>query len=308
MREARRLLASRFYMDRAGSAADTVLLLGCARSGTTWLMELINARLDHRVMFEPLFPKHVAMFRAFPQYGYIRPDDPKPRQQAQLHRVMEGRVRHRWIDRHNTAFAARHRLIKMIRASMMTGYLRRAYPDTPMVYVLRHPVAFVLSMLRLGYAQHDVPFWTGQPQLRDDFLQGHEDWLAKWEDRVTYLAVYWAVLNRVALSQLGSGDAHVMLYETLCTEPEAEVTALFSYLGQPMDDRVKAAIDRPSRMSRDRSAIRTGEDLVSGWQKRASAEQVERILVVVEAFGLGGLYTEEAMPNPRVLARLLAED
>ena len=41
------------FRRRAGDESNTVLLLGSARSGTTWIGEMIDRHHDHRIVFEP---------------------------------------------------------------------------------------------------------------------------------------------------------------------------------------------------------------------------------------------------------------
>jgi hypothetical protein len=43
----------RLYRDSSEDIRRTLLIAGTARSGTTWLAELLGARLPCRIMFEP---------------------------------------------------------------------------------------------------------------------------------------------------------------------------------------------------------------------------------------------------------------
>ncbi|MGZ4613541.1 MAG: hypothetical protein ACXV1K_10300, partial [Kineosporiaceae bacterium] len=66
------------YVDRAPDYRASVVLLGSARSGTTWVGEVIDRHHDHRVVFEPLRPGRVPQVRAYANGQYLRRDDTDP--------------------------------------------------------------------------------------------------------------------------------------------------------------------------------------------------------------------------------------
>ena len=72
---ARWRLKSWAYVDLAHVHRATVALLGSARSGTTWVGEVIDRHHDHRVVFEPLRANHVPQAKAFANGQYLRRDD-----------------------------------------------------------------------------------------------------------------------------------------------------------------------------------------------------------------------------------------
>ena len=54
----RQFLTKRFFID-IGDPTSTILLVGSARSGTTWMQGILNCRNDHRILFEPFNSRHV---------------------------------------------------------------------------------------------------------------------------------------------------------------------------------------------------------------------------------------------------------
>ena len=95
---------------------------------------------------------------------------------------------------------------------------------------------------------------------------------------------------------VGAGELTTVFYENLCANPSQEIDRIFRRLGHPYDASVFGRLHQPSMMSSQGSAVVTGDDRIAGWQKELSPRQIRAVLGVVEAFGLGDLYGESAMP------------
>jgi hypothetical protein len=86
-------------------------------------------------------------------------------------------------------------------------------------------------------------------------------------------------------------------YEQLCQQPEVELGRIFQSLGLDVQSANFDALDLPSMTSVGTSALVTGNDPISGWQKSLSSQQIAKILAIVEAFGLGHLYGHQLTPR-----------
>jgi len=291
------LLTKVFYLDRAGGSEDCVFVAGSGRSGTTWVMELINVHRDHRVIFEPFAAHRVRFLPGFHRQQYVRPDDHDSVVAAMFDRVIEGRFRSWWTDQHNRAFLPRRRLIKAIRANLCLGYVCRRYPRMPIVLLIRHPCAAAVSMARLGYGRYPTSVFLDQPALVEDHLAARVDLIRTTDDAFDKLVLRWCIQHQVLFSQLGAEDVHLMFYEELCDDPHGSFESLFSYLGRPYDLAAREAVTRPSRLAGDHSAILRGSPSVDAWRKSVSAEQLDRAVAILDAFGLGDIYGTAPRPN-----------
>lgn len=291
------LLAKIFYVDLAGGSKDCTLVAGGGRSGTTWVMEMINAGRDHRVVFEPFAPHRVRFLPGLDRQQYVRPEDDDPTTAALFDRVIDGRYRSWWTDQHNRTFLCRRRLIKAIRANLCLGYIRRRYPRMPIVLLVRHPCAAASSMLRLGYGRYPMSVFLDQPTLVEDHLDPYIDLIRSTEDEFDVRVLRWCVQHKVLFSQLAEGDVHLMFYEELCEDPHGSFEALFTYLGRSYGRTAKKAVHKPSRLSGDHSAILGGSPSVDAWRKSVSAEQLERATRLLDAFGLSDIYGEATSPD-----------
>lgn len=301
------LAARVFYLDVAGGSENCVFLAGGGRSGTTWVMEAINAERDHRVVFEPLAAHRLRFLSGFHRQHYLRPDDDDPYTAEVMDRVIHGRYRSWWTDQHNRTVLCRRRLIKSIRANLCLGYIRRRYPEMPMVLLIRHPCAAASSMLKLGYGGHPLSQFLDQPALVEDHLAPYEEMIRTTIDPFERRVVRWCIQHAVLFSQLREGDVHLMFYEELCDEPHESFAALYAHLGMPFNEPAREAVHRPSRLTGDHSEILKGAPKVDAWREGVSSEQVTRAMKILEAFGVGDVYGEDDRPDRRAVeARLRA--
>jgi len=297
----RDFLAPFFFIDRAGGPENSLVLSGSPRSGTTWIMEVLNAHQDHRLVFEPLRPQSVRMVRRLERFTYIRRHNDDPELARLMRRVMSGRYRYFWTDRHNRSFWCTRRLVKLVRGNMLMGYLKQQSPATPIIFIMRHPIAQILSMHKLGYSPFDAKLYLNQPALVEDYLEPYVDRIRSTEGYFENLVLHWCIQNRVALSQCRPDDVHLVFYEELCTDPQTHAERLYQLLGRPIDDRVRRAIRAPSRMANPDSAIVTGatagEKLISAWRDKATPQQIDTVLEGLRAFELDKIYHDALMPD-----------
>jgi hypothetical protein len=102
----------------------------------------------------------------------------------------------------------------------------------------------------------------------------------------------------VPLKQLRPGEVHIVFYENMVREPEAEVHKLLTYLGKNPEGIDIDRLKRPSLTARKvSSAAWTGEDRVDAWRRKVTQAQRQRAQEIVARFGLNGIYGDEPMPN-----------
>jgi hypothetical protein len=290
-------LCRRLYQDRLRDPHRSIFVAGTARSGTTWLGDIISSQVPCRVMFEPFHSKNVEAYRRFNYFQYMRPDAANLALRNYCEKVFTGQIRHGWIDRQVAHWRPHYRLIKEIRANLFLKWAKNQFPSVPFLFVIRHPCAVVLSRLQLGWATDAdlAPFLT-QPELIHDFLADKLDCIRHARSDEAKHALVWCISNLVPLAQFQPHELTITYYERLCTSPELEVPKIFHAIGQCYRPSVFNQMDIPSWTTKHASAVMRAENSVNRWQRELSAGQISTILSVVRDFGLDYLYGDSLMP------------
>ena len=290
-------VGSRWYVDSDPDSRKCILVAGTARSGTTWLADLITSQLPCRLMFEPFHPKLVPEYAGFNYFQFMPPGQQCEKLYAFAQRVISGDIRNRWIDRKNEQIFPRFRLVKEIRANLLLKWLHDHFPEVPILFIIRHPCAVVLSRIELGWATDtDIEPLLQQPDLVAHYLDDKLDLIRSVTHPEEKHAMIWSICNLVPLAQFRDNGMSLIYYEHLCTQAEVELPRLFESIHQNYDQSIAERIMVPSSTTRRTSAVITGEDKIARWKKTLTTAQIDRILRVVESFGLAHLYGDSLLP------------
>ena len=293
------------YVDRDPSLAATTLLAGSGRSGTTWVEEVIDRHHDHRVLFEPLRASQEPSIAGMPHGLYLRPDDPAPRWRRPVEDILRGRVRNRWTDHQNHVVVARRRLVKEIRANPLLPWLATQFPEVRLVWLVRHPLAVAASARSLGWATH-LDELVRQPDLVADHLRPLLPVVEAVDGPIERFVAQWCIENLVPFRMLAPDRVHLVFYEELVDRPVEVAAELLRAIGQQPDDALRAAVERPSKLARAESAVVQGGDLLGGWQRSLSPDEIRAGVEVVAAMGLGAVYGGDPRPDAGAGRALLA--
>lgn len=249
-------------------------------------------------MFEPFNPELVPQYRRFHYFQYKRPGEVDPDFYSYARGVFTGAIRGRWIDRQNERIFAKYRLIKEIRANLSLKWLYDSFPDVPMLLIVRHPCAVVLSRMQLKWAtDRDIQSFRNQPALIDDHLSEHMDFINGIKTVEEKHAIIWSVSNLVPIRQFNRGELSPVFYENLCMQPEKEIEKVFQAISQPYQPEIFDQVDRPSMTTKGENILMPGKLKAGGWKSKLSSLQIDNILRVVEKFGLDNLYDAGVMPR-----------
>ncbi len=304
--EARREAKRWSYLDLDPSLSATTVLAGSGRSGTTWLGEILDRHHDHRVIFEPLRASRVPAVAHFAHGQYLRPDEEDSRWVEPVERILRGRLRNRWADHQNHVYLARRRLVKEIRANNLLKWLKTRFPEVKVVWLVRHPCAVAASARALGW-RHHLDDLLAQPDLVADHLRPLMPAIAAARTPMEQYVAQWCIETVVPFRTLAPADVCLVFYEELCRDPAREAARVLASVGQEADAALAGALDRPSKLARADSAVRRGQNLVTGWTDKVARSDVEGAVALLEAFGLSEIYGADPWPDPAAGSRLLAQ-
>jgi hypothetical protein len=291
------------YRDTQEDIKKCIFLAGVARSGTTWIADIIRSQIPCRLIWEPFNPHRVRAFSCFREFKYLRLHDQDPPLSSYVETVMNGRIRNHWVDRELDRIFFDYRLIKDVRANLFLRWLQSKYPEVPLIFIMRHPCAVVLSRMEANWgADEDIQAFLSQDKLIEDFLDDKMHVIKEASTEEEKHAIVWAIQNLVPIWQYKNDVLNVVFYENLCLYPEAEIPKVFQIIGKGYRDSVFEIAEKPSKTSKLTSAVITGEDKVTKWKSRLSNKQISSILRVVEAFGLESVYGESCTPLVEDLA------
>lgn len=294
------MVCSRLYRDSNRDERRSFMISGTGRSGTTWLAEIVGSQIPCRLMFEPFNPRMQKSFSQFEYFQYMRPGDSNAALAEYCRNVFSGNIRSRWIDQGVTVLRPQYRMIKAIRANLMLKWIHQEFPAIPIIFIIRHPCAVVSSRIQLDWAtDSDTDSFRVQPGLIEDFLADKLEYLQRARTPEEKHALIWCVSNLVPLRQFRAGELTTVFYEDLCRHPEPVIERVFRRLGHEYHASVMSALRRPSGTAVRSSAIVSGGDYLTTWQRELSPRQIHNVLSVVDAFGLGHLYGESAVPCPQ---------
>jgi hypothetical protein len=274
-----------------------------ARSGTTWLAEIVASALNARLMFEPFHDRYVPRYEPFEFLQYKRPEDDDPELLAFVHDVLSGKIRNpAWVDALVGPLRPSYRIVKEVHICLCLRWLRDRFPQVPIVYVIRHPCALAASFRALDWtAQRDMDSILAQRMLIEDYLADHVPLIRGATQLHRKVAVLWCVNNLVALRQFADTKLDVVFFEDLLRDTRKVLLDVFRAIGRPFDESILSATDKPSATARSRSPMLRSRDPSAAWTSDLTAPEVDEIMEIVQAFGLGHLYDERGLPSGSVV-------
>jgi hypothetical protein len=190
--------------------------------------------------------------------------------------------------------------VKALRLNLALGWLRREFPDMPIVYITRHPGAVVTSQIRMNWATDGLQVLFDrlltQPDLAADYLGPFMPAMRRASGEYERRLFFWCIVNMVLMRQFQPGMMHVICYEDLVLRPAETVERLFAYLDRPYDrDAVLEFMRKPSATTWSPTPEEAIKQL-DKWQDKLTPAQIKRLIGILALFGMDRLYGEDPAP------------
>ena len=311
-----RLSTQRAFVELNHDPRRCLYLAGSRRSGTSWLSEVLCERYRCRFVLEPFRHDRSVPGADWFTYGrYLDPGTAAPEVEGFVERVLAGRVRSVWSDRENRVRFVRRRLVKDVWQNTLVPWMAGRFPDLPVVYLLRHPLASASSAASMRWDLFfesmlaEAGLFAGP--LRD--VAGLIPDMAADPDPVVPHVLRWCIENAVLIRLLDSARVHLLFFESLVDDAPAELARIDAYLDRMGPGRFPVRGDDPASLGRaslsdyrndsTEPGGRSGPssaDRLTRWTRELSEPTVMRCLEVVDAFGLGRVYGRD--PRPLIAA------
>jgi Sulfotransferase family len=170
------------------------------------------------------------------------------------------------------------------------------------VVLIRHPAAFVRSIVRNGW-DHPFAHFLAQPlMMRDQLSSFHDDIerFARDEQPLMDQAILlWNLIHHQILRfQQERPDWQFLRHEDLSREPVEEFRALYERLGLTWTDAVRVTVQEhsgvgnPEETTDNASHKRDSLRAMTAWKDRLSPEEIDRIRTGTEAIA-NAFYTDD---------------
>jgi hypothetical protein len=298
-------------------------LTGMHRSGTTWLGEMLCASGAFVRFDEPLNVRNrrtILASRAERWYTYIGAEneaaylsdyrdalDLRPHPLRDLRHAWLGSPRNAaripgdWLDYLRGRMEKRRVLFKDPFAVFSIHWFQKRL-GCRVVVTVRHPLAVVSSLKRLGYF-FDFKDLLEQPALMDRHLSGHRGDMESSSQVVDQGALLWRLVYGAVAEAMAAGDPPMVVvrHEDLSLRPLEEFAALYEKLDIPftvdarrtIEDSTSAANPAESALD-DPAAVRLDSRAnLDNWRHRLSEAEVDRIMTHVQPV-LAAFYPEDA--------------
>lgn len=212
----------------SGRAIDVALVVGCARSGTSILGELLGSHPSIRYIFEA---------QAIWNVGGTGVNDSHRLVAAHATPVVRQHLREWFGEQQGSAALL---VEKTPRNVLRIPFLRAVFPEAKIIHIVRDGRDVACSMLPgVGgdtWRHLKPPSWRA-------FFSQHEG--------IVRCALTWKETIEIALDDLAGADHLQVRYEDLVQRPQEVASALLSYLRLPSEPRLREFCDRIQDSTQD---------------------------------------------------------
>lgn len=279
------------------SVEDTIIVSGSPRSGTTWVMNILNTLPDYLAVFEPFnvdeFPeaKHAGIYPRL----FLPIDEENRLVYDYLEKVVRGRVRSKnpHIEMYPydilKRFSADKLLIKFINANRLLPWISNLFTLRRIFLVVRHPCATIYSQIRSGWNgftnENIIP--RKQRLLDEVRMTGviPDATLSRLslETDIEKLSLVYALDNMIPLDAPEKYD--VIQYERMVSNSE-EIISIFESLNST--EYASLALRRskiPSWTTKNRKETYfTYDEQLTKWEKGFTEKEINKIRSVLNNF------------------------
>ena len=265
---------------------EPILITGSHRSGTTWVGNIIRNLPRIYYLHEPLTPNSITrgLFNTEIWYKYYDPEKEYENIETILNELFSG----------SYPFKA---MFHFKNGLPHTDYRNPAEWihqkwNSKNVILIRHPAAFVSSLIRLNW-RFNFENFTKQPDLIDRFLGPYRSQINNPpKDFISEASLIWTCITKIIIEyQKLYPNWLYIRHEDLSYDPIKEYELLFEKLKLPFSNEVKKVIHSSSNFSNPSEVAnskvvhqlqRNSRDNIKNWKKRLNNKDINKVRDLTE--------------------------
>ncbi|MEZ4802532.1 MAG: sulfotransferase family protein [Gelidibacter sp.] len=242
-----------------------IIILGSARSGTSWFSEIIALQHRYRLLFEPEHETNTPKGKLICD-RYITDCKSSNAINNYLKQVFSNRVNSDWIaqlsnrkwKRHLWPVIPKKFIIKFVRCNLAASYFSEFF-DIPVIFIIRNPYDVIASQRRVQFPWlYDLHWFKHQNELCDVIHENYNFDLRFEKEKSDFeiLCLRWCIENSVPL--LGENKKfEIFKYEEIKDDINVFLKICETYNLKPLAN-INSVFKKPSSKTHKFSEINTG--------------------------------------------------
>jgi hypothetical protein len=272
---------------------DTIVLFSEPRSGSTWVMNLLQQIPYTAVIWEPEHPENGLVDKALglnSDIQYIPKQEHWPEAEEEFRRIFNLHKLNKWSAEQSPFrnwMKSEQMIVKFVRASALMPWLLEQFGfNHRPIFLLRHPMAVVKSQIRAFFREHNSDkFNAWPPQPYPSLFEKHRDFLNTLQSNLEIRLAVWCLNNSVVLEEPKENFIRIH-YEDILLTPEACLERLFKELEVAVPDGALQLIDKPSVTDFQKDLKDNSREQIEKWTGAFSKEELKKAQQILDYFGI----------------------
>jgi len=269
-----------------------IIIAGSARSGTSWLAEIIAFQFRYRLLFEPEHEYQT-------QEGHLICDKFISKQLLQkdqeeyLKRVFRNKIDNDWIAQisnrnfkmHLWPYIPKKYIIKFVRCNLSTHFMSSHF-NIPVLFIIRNPYDVIVSQNRVKFNWlYNLNHFKRQKPISEVLDLKYN---FNWNEVDTYteieiLALRWCLENKVVfdLHETDNSNFTIVKYEALKRNINLFYDLCKTYDLKPLSN-IEELYGRPSSKTHPDSNVKSGHENIHN----AYTDSFESIKKILDRFNV----------------------
>lgn len=245
-----------------------IIVAGSARSGTSWLAEIIALQYRYRLLFEPEHEYQTQEGHLICD-KFITEEILQIEQEEYFKKIFGNKIDNDWIAQisnrkfkmHLWPVIPKKYIIKFVRCNLSAHFIS-SYFKIPLLFIIRNPYDVILSQNRVKFNWlYNLNHFKRQKPITEILKSKYN---FNWDEANSYteieiLTLRWCIENKIVfdLPEIDSSYLKIIKYEDLKTDINSFYELCKAYNLKPLSN-IEDVYSRPSSKTHPKSKIKLG--------------------------------------------------